>query len=98
MKSIHGPKIEVQDYSSEGALRDGSRKSRLRCPHLCQEDNEGNALIADADNDRLLVFTADCKWHDVTPDVGLDGPTYASWSNGRLYVSSSFNRSITMCE
>ena len=98
MKSIYGPDIEIPHNASEAANRDGSVRSRLLGPLLCQEDDEGNVLIADGLNRRLLLFTAECKWHDVTPVGGLKWPEGAVWLNGRLYVSSSSDKSITMFE
>ena len=97
VKSIHGPDIEIQNNSREAANGDGSVKSRLLNPYLCQEDNEGNVLIC-YNTDRLMLFTAECKWHDATPVGGLKWPEGAVWLNGRLYVSSSWDKSITMFE
>ena len=98
MKSIHGPEIEVIDDFNVAASRGGSVKSRLSGPRLCQEDGDGNALIADTLNDRLLLFTVDCKWHNVTPEGGLQCPTGALLLNGCLYVSHGIHRYITMLE
>ena len=97
VKSIHGPDIEVIGHNREAANHDGSVKSRLRYPSLSQEDNEGNLLIADYAHHRLMLFTADCKWHDVTPDDGSICPVGASWLDGRLYVISLL-KFITMFE
>ena len=98
MKLIHGPKIKVQNNSREAANQYGLLRNRLRSPYLCQEDDEGNVLIADWAHDRLFLFTADCKWHDVTPNGGLKRPIGALSLNRRLYVISLLNKSITMFE
>ena len=98
LESIHGPEIDVIGHSHEAANRVVSVKSLLMCPYLYQEDNEGNVLIADCSNNRLLLFTAEGNWHDVTPDCGLMRPRGASWLNGRLYVGKLWNKSITMFE
>ena len=98
MKSVHGPEIEIIDDSHEAASRGRTVKSRLRGPRLCQEDDEGNVLIADYANNRLLMFTSDCKWYDVTPGGDLNSPNGAVWLSGRLYVSSWVDKSITMFE
>ena len=98
VKSIHGPGFEVQITFREAANRDGSMKRRLRKPYLCQEDDESNVLIVDCDHDRVLLFTADCLWYDVTPDGELRIPYGALLLCGRLYVSSWAYKSITMFE
>ena len=95
VKSIHGPEINVIGHSREAANRDGSVKGSLSSPILCQEDDEGNVLIADYPNDRLLLFTTDCKWYDVTPG-GVNRLNGALEKNGRLYVCSWVENSIIM--
>ena len=98
VKSIHGPDIEVQNNSRGARNRDRSMKSRIYGSSVCQEDDEGNVPIANYGHHRLLLFTSECKWHDVTPSGGLHFPRGAVWLNGRLYVISLFNKFITMFE
>ena len=98
VKSVHGPEIDVIDDSSEAASRDGTVKRWLSNPYLCQEDDDGNLLITDGVNDRLLLFTAECKWHDVTPVGGLKWPRGALWLNRRLYIGNIDDSCITMFE
>ena len=61
VKSIHRPSIEINNNYSEAANRDGSIKSRLFCPSLCHEDDEGNVFITDELNDRLLFCSQRIK-------------------------------------
>ena len=98
VKSIHGPKIEIENNYSDATNRDGSVKSRLCGPILCQEDEHGNLIIANFRNNRLLIFTADCMWYAFAPDAGLSWPDCTLWLNGRLYAISWSHKSITLFE
>ena len=71
-------------------------KRKLWSPVLRQEIDDGNFLITDEFKCRLLLFTADCKWYDVTPDAGLNWPSHVLWVNGRIYVRYWDTSSITM--
>ena len=96
VKSTQSLPIKVKTDSQDAVNREREETSHLSCPMLCQEDNNGNVLIADEFNNRLLVLTDDGVWHDVTPDHSFERPTGALWLNGCLYVSSGCNTSITM--
>ena len=82
VKAMHGPQIDIKEYSREKVV------SRLSCPYLCQDDIKGNILVADCNNNRLLMYNAEGHIHNVTPQGILDHPKCAVYFNQRLYVGN----------
>ena len=88
VKAMHGPQIDITEYSREEVSHNEPVISMLSCPYLCQDDNEGNILVADCDNNRLLMYNAEGHVYNVTPQGILDNPKCAVYFNQRLYVGN----------
>ena len=101
-KSTHGGTDgdTTEDFTGETTNQREVCKSELNGPHMCQEDNKGNMLIADCYNNRLLMFTSECKFLHVKAAYGEFNrwPKDALLLNERLYVSSFRDESITLFE
>ena len=71
-------------------------EAELDIPHVCTIDDEGAILLADKNNNRLLVRDKAEKWHTIDVQPPLKRPHSAVLHNGKLYVMSRIVNSLSM--
>ena len=93
LKQTYGPEIAIAASSS--SVSEGEQ-SVLYGPVICQEDDYGSVMVADVDNNRLLVVTEQKQWRQIRLNETIEGPVDAVWWRERLYVSSLCNKTLTI--
>ena len=95
LKQTHGPRITIIP-SSNAASEHSMENSELTDPLICQEDDDGEVLLAEFSNNRILILTAEGHWRQVKLNCELQGPCSAVWWKCAFYVSTYDDRKLTM--
>ena len=95
LKETHGPRITIIASPNE-ASEQSYELSELQRPLICQMNDDGEVLLADYLNDRMLIVTAEGHWRQVKLNGELQRPSDAVWWNGTLYVSTWDDDKLTM--
>ena len=79
--------------SSTGSCGDGAA-DQLSTPFICATDAAGAVLIADCDNNRLQLLTANGQWSLVQLQPHAVNPSGACIMNDTLYVNEYYKKSL----
>ena len=85
-----------QSYGPNISITNRPEASILKCPYICQMNEDGALLVADEGNHRMLVLTSPGQWRRIQLSERLSHPCDAVWWRERLYVSTWGDSKITM--
>ena len=95
LNETHGPRITII-ASSDAASEHSMENSDLTDPLICQMGDNGALLVGDYSNNRILILTTEGNWRQVKLNAEMQRPCSAVWWKGALYVTTDYDRKLTM--